>query len=179
MPQPYFVQYRLRNQLIDNPIQRAEASIQVQFDEGAQGSIETSQLTFVNEAYTIIQEAIKEGLNGGVGITEGIEVDVNIQEGLEREQIFLGYLDFSTLEDLKSTFFKKLQTTFDFNPNFQNLKKLKHEKDTTKTKTKYQEWTVSHKKSLNFHTLKTMFSFEVSLKSNSNMKFNFPKFCQN
>lgn len=100
MPQPYFVQYRLKKQLIDNPVERADASIQVQFDESTQGSIETSQLTFVNEAYKIIQQEIADGLNGGVGITEGLEVNVNIQEGQESDQIFLGYLDFTTLEDL-------------------------------------------------------------------------------
>ena len=61
MPQPYFVQYRLKKQLIDNPVERADASIQVQFDESTQGSIETSQLTFVNEAYKIIQQEIADG----------------------------------------------------------------------------------------------------------------------
>ena len=58
MSQPYFVQYRLGGNLIDNPTERQDTSIQVQFDEGTQGSIETSQLTFVNEAYTIIKETI-------------------------------------------------------------------------------------------------------------------------
>jgi len=100
MPQPYFVQYRLANQLIDNPVERFETSVQVQFDEGTQGSVETSQLTFVNEAYSIIQQAIKDGLNGGVGITEGLPLQINIQEGTESDEIFNGYVDFARLEDL-------------------------------------------------------------------------------
>ena len=98
--QKYFVQYRLDNKLIDNPVERFETSIQVQFDEGAQGSIETSQLTFVNDAYRIIQQAIIDGLNGGVGITEGLPLEISIQEGVENTNIFEGYLDFTGLEDL-------------------------------------------------------------------------------
>jgi hypothetical protein len=100
MPQPYFVQYRLNNQLIDNPVERFETSIQVNFDEGAQGSIETSQLTFVNQAYSIIQQAIVDGLNGGVGITEGLPLEINIQEGQESTNVFKGYFDFTSLQDL-------------------------------------------------------------------------------
>ncbi len=100
MPQPYFVQYRLDNQNIDSPTERFETSIQVQFDEGTQGSVETSQLTFVNEAYSIIQQAIIDGLNGGVGITEGLPVTINIQEGTENTQVFDGFIDFTNLEDL-------------------------------------------------------------------------------
>ena len=95
MGQPYFVQYRLGGNLIDNPTERQDTSIQVQFDEGTQGSIETSQLTFVNEAYTIIKEKIESGL-----VTEGLPLTVTIQEGEESTEVFNGYLDFSTLEDL-------------------------------------------------------------------------------
>jgi len=95
MSQPYFVQYRLGGNLIDNPTERQDTSIQVQFDEGTQGSIETSQLTFVNEAYTIIKETIESGL-----ITEGLPLTITIQEGEESTEVFNGYLDFSTLEDL-------------------------------------------------------------------------------
>ena len=95
MSQPYFVQYRLGGNLIDNPTERQDTSVQVQFDEGTQGSIETSQLTFVNEAYTIIKETIESGL-----ITEGLPLTITIQEGEESTEVFNGYLDFSTLEDL-------------------------------------------------------------------------------
>ena len=95
MGQPYFVQYRLGGNLIDNPTERQDTSIQVQFDEGTQGSIETSQLTFVNEAYTIIKETVESGL-----ITEGLPLTITIQEGEESTEVFNGYLDFSTLEDL-------------------------------------------------------------------------------
>ena len=95
MSQPYFVQYRLAGNLIDNPTERQDTSIQVQFDEGTQGSIETSQLTFVNEAYTIIKETIQSGL-----VTEGLPLTITIQEGEESTEVFNGYLDFSTLEDL-------------------------------------------------------------------------------
>jgi len=95
MSQPYFIQYRLGGNLIDNPTERQDTSIQVQFDEGTQGSIETSQLTFVNEAYTIIKETVESGL-----ITEGLPLTITIQEGEESTEVFNGYLDFSTLEDL-------------------------------------------------------------------------------
>jgi hypothetical protein len=95
MSQPYFVQYRLGGNLIDNPTERQDTSVQVQFDEGTQGSIETSQLTFVNEAYTIIKETVESGL-----ITEGLPLTITIQEGEESTEVFNGYLDFSTLEDL-------------------------------------------------------------------------------
>ena len=95
MSQPYFVQYRLGGNLIDNPTERQDTSIQVQFDEGTQGSIETSQLTFVNEAYTIIKDTIQSGL-----VTEGLPLTITIQEGEESTEVFNGYLDFSTLEDL-------------------------------------------------------------------------------
>lgn len=100
MPKPYTVQYRLNNQLIDNPVEIYETSIQVNFDEGAQGSIETSELTFVNEAYTIIQNYIQDGLSGGIGITEGMPIEITIQKGLENLSVFKGYLDFQTLQDL-------------------------------------------------------------------------------
>jgi len=95
MGQPYFVQYRLGGNLIDNPTERQDTSVQVQFDEGTQGSIETSQLTFVNEAYTIIKDTIQSGL-----VTEGLPLTITIQEGEESTEVFNGYLDFSTLEDL-------------------------------------------------------------------------------
>jgi len=95
MSQPYFVQYRLGGNLIDNPTERQDTSVQVQFDEGTQGSIETSQLTFVNEAYTIIKDTIQSGL-----VTEGLPLTITIQEGEESTEVFNGYLDFSTLEDL-------------------------------------------------------------------------------
>jgi len=95
MGQPYFVQYRLGGNLIDNPTERQDTSIQVQFDEGTQGSIETSQLTFVNEAYTIIKDTIQSGL-----VTEGLPLTITIQESEESTEVFNGYLDFSTLEDL-------------------------------------------------------------------------------
>ena len=95
MSQPYFVQYRLGGNLIDNPTERQDTSIQVQFDEGTQGSIETSQLTFVNEAYTIIKDTIQSGL-----VTEGLPLTITIQESEESTEVFNGYLDFSTLEDL-------------------------------------------------------------------------------
>ena len=100
MPKPYSVQYRLNNQLIDNPVEIYETSIQVNFDEGTQGSIETGELTFVNDAYKIIDEYIKAGLSGGVGITEGMPIEISIQQGLENLTVFNGFLDFTNFEDL-------------------------------------------------------------------------------
>ena len=102
MTQPYFVQYYLGDTPIDNPVERAETSIQVQFDEQTQGSVETTEFTFVNEAYTIIKDRIASGLNGGVGITEGLDLRIVIQQGQESTEIFLGYIDFQTLIDLTS-----------------------------------------------------------------------------
>ena len=100
MPKPYSVQYRLNNQLIDNPVEIYETSIQVNFDEGTQGSIETGELTFVNDAYKIIDDYIQAGLSGGVGITEGMPIEISIQQGLENLSVFNGFLDFTNFEDL-------------------------------------------------------------------------------
>lgn len=97
---PYTIQYRLNGQLINSPVERFDTTLQVNYEESAQGSIETSQLTFVNEAYTIIQDAIKEGLSGGVGITEGLPFEISIQEGTTNEVVFDGFVNFVTLEDL-------------------------------------------------------------------------------
>ena len=70
MGQPYFVQYRLKGIPIDNPIERSDVSIQVDYEDRTQGSIETSQLTFVNEAYNIIKAEIEAGR-----VLEGLSIN--------------------------------------------------------------------------------------------------------
>lgn len=95
MGQPYFVQYRLKGIPIDNPIERSDVSIQVDYEDRTQGSIETSQLTFVNEAYNIIKAEIEAGR-----VLEGLPLTINIQEGNESTEVFKGYLDYTTLENL-------------------------------------------------------------------------------
>jgi uncharacterized membrane protein YqjE len=95
MGQPYFVQYRLKGIPIDNPIERNDVSIQVDYEDRTQGSIETSQLTFVNEAYNIIKAEIEAGR-----VLEGLPLTINIQEGNESTEVWKGYLDYTTLENL-------------------------------------------------------------------------------
>ena len=100
MASPYSVQHILNNQNIDNPVERIDTSVQVNFDENAQGSVETDTFTFVNEAFTILDNAIKNGLNGGNGIFEGLKYDINIQQGQENENIFKGFVDMKSIENL-------------------------------------------------------------------------------
>jgi len=100
MASPYSVQHILDNQNIDNPVERIDTSVQVNFDENAQGSVETDTFTFVNEAFTILDNAIKNGLNGGNGIFEGLKYDINIQQGQENENIFKGFVDMKSIENL-------------------------------------------------------------------------------
>lgn len=96
----YSIQYRLDGQIIDSPVERFETKINVDFEDGAQGSVEVSPLTFVNNSYKIIQNRIKSGANGGIGITEGMDLECFIQEVLESLKVLDSYLDFRTLEDL-------------------------------------------------------------------------------
>ena len=101
MAQPYFVQHRLQNELIDSPVERLGTSIQVDFEDTIQGNVETGTFTFVNEAFTIINNAVKNGLSGGNGIFEGIPYEISIQKGLENESIFKGSIDMKSLEFLQ------------------------------------------------------------------------------
>ena len=96
MPIPYFTQFRLNNEIIDSPIERNEVSIEVNYEDNVQGNIETTNFTFVNEAYTIIKNRIE----GNLGIFEGIPLDISIQEGQENTNVFEGFLDMKTIEDL-------------------------------------------------------------------------------
>ena len=98
--QPYSVIHRLNNVVIDNPVERIEAVIQVDFTDTVQGSIETDSFTFVNDAFTIIQQAVKNGLNGGNGIFEGLPYSIDIQQGQNSENVFKGFLDMKSLDFL-------------------------------------------------------------------------------
>ena len=98
--QPYFVKYYLGGQEIEDVVERDEVSIQVDFRDVIQGNIETYKFTFVNRAFQIIEEYKNNGLTGGVGIFEGLDFKIVIQEGVEQRTVFEGFLDFETYENL-------------------------------------------------------------------------------
>ena len=122
MPIPYKIVSRLEGIVVDNPIELNEVSIQLDLEKSSKANIETDSYTFVNEAFTIIKEHIASGLNGGVGILEGIPFDISIQTNTESLKIFEGYLDPNSYQDLsidepkiimKAIEIDGLQTVFD------------------------------------------------------------------
>ena len=101
MSQPYNIVHRLNNIVIDNPVERSETSIQVDFKDTIQGNVETDTYTFVNEAYTIIKNEFDAGLSGGNGVFEGIPYSIEIQKAQESESVFQGFLDMKSIEFLQ------------------------------------------------------------------------------
>ena len=59
------------------------------------GTINVSDLEFVNEANAYLQQRILNGLNGGVGIFEGEPYQIRVGEPQNPTFIFDGYLDFT------------------------------------------------------------------------------------
>lgn len=99
--QPYFVKFYLGGEEIEDVTEREEISVQVDFKDTIQGNIEIDTFTFVNRAYEIIEEYRKDGLAGGVGLFEGLDFKILIQEGPNQENIFEGFLNFETYQNLK------------------------------------------------------------------------------
>ncbi len=99
--QPYFVKFYLGGEEIEDVTEREEISIQVDFKDTIQGNIETDAFTFVNRAYEIIEQYRKDGLAGGVGLFEGLDFKILIQQGPNQQNIFEGFLNFETYQNLK------------------------------------------------------------------------------
>lgn len=59
------------------------------------GTINVSDLEFVNEANEYLQSRIMDGINGGVGVFEGEPYTIEVKDFEENEYIFKGYLDFT------------------------------------------------------------------------------------
>ena len=97
---PYKTIFELNGKVIESPIERDEVSIEVNFEESSQGNIETGSFTFVNQAFTQIKDWNASGLNGGVGILEGIPFDISIQSPNEKLNVFKGSLRPSSYQDL-------------------------------------------------------------------------------
>ena len=100
MSAPYKTIFKLNGEVIESPIERDKVTIQVNFEDSVQGNVETSSFTFVNEAFTKINDWNKAGLNGGVGILEGIPFDISIQSPNENLNVFNGSLQPSSYENL-------------------------------------------------------------------------------
>jgi len=98
--QPYFIKSYLGGEEIEDIVEREQIAIQVDFKDTIQGNIETDTFTFVNRAFEIIEQYKTDGLNGGVGLFEGLKFEQLIQEGPEQRKVFEGFLDFKTYENL-------------------------------------------------------------------------------
>lgn len=74
-----------------------EASIS--FEDGAiQGLAVIDSLTFVRDARQLIKQRINSGLNGGLGIFEGIDIAMEVENINQSANIFKGYIDVSKAE---------------------------------------------------------------------------------
>jgi hypothetical protein len=94
------LQFFLNGTEIQSPIERLDVGIQVDFATETQGNIETDSFIFVNEAYTIIKNYIESGQNGGIGIFEGIDFQIQFSEN--SQNLFDGFLDMKSLEFLEA-----------------------------------------------------------------------------
>jgi len=59
------------------------------------GTINVSDLSFVDEANEYLQQRIKNGMNGGVGIFEGEPYEIKVGDVNNPTYVFKGYLDFT------------------------------------------------------------------------------------
>jgi hypothetical protein len=101
MSVPYFIVTKLNNTVVDGLVENKDIAISVDFTNTVQGNIETDTFTFVNDAYTIIKNYIADGQNGGVGLLEGIPFSIDIQEGNTSTNIFDGFLDPESFEEIE------------------------------------------------------------------------------
>lgn len=98
------LKFTLDSKSIDAPVEWQDISIEATFDDQAiQPNITSSEFTFVNAEAIQIRDYITNGLNGGVGIFEGIPFNIETFNKDSSKSAFNGFLDLSdNFEDLDS-----------------------------------------------------------------------------
>lgn len=88
--------------LVNNPTDWQEIQVLATFDNDAvQNNVSTSELTFPLASNLLIRNWVLEGLNGGVGIFEGIPFDIVVENGSQNTLIGEYLLDFQTYQEIE------------------------------------------------------------------------------
>ena len=70
-----------------------DLSVKASFDSNPQSNLSTDEFTFVLDAYQEVIEWLNDGLNGGVGIFEGIPLQISANGGSGNVEVFKGIVD--------------------------------------------------------------------------------------
>lgn len=86
-------------------------------NDGVQDNVSTSELTFALDSKELIDDWVRRGTQGGVGIFEGIPFDIRVENGTDNDLVGEFLIDFSTytVEENRTT------VSFDYRDGLQRL----------------------------------------------------------
>lgn len=88
------VRVLLAGQEIFPPVDWFDISVKASFENGnVQANVTSEQLEFIFDAYTKIKDHVANGMNGGVGIFEGIDLQIDASSTLGSINTFKGFVD--------------------------------------------------------------------------------------
>lgn len=70
-----------------------DVTVKASFNENVQANLTTEEFTFILDGYEKINKWISDGLNGGVGIFEGMPMTISKSNVFNNETVFTGILD--------------------------------------------------------------------------------------
>lgn len=88
----------LNGQQVNPPINIRGLQIELNYDSDTKQTITLSNFEFINEEATKINNWKNTGTSGGVGVGEGMPLQLRVSDGLVTETIFDGYLDLLNAE---------------------------------------------------------------------------------
>lgn len=89
--------------LVNNPTDWQEIQVLATFDnDSVQNNVSTSELTFPLESNLLIRDWVRQGLDTGVGIFEGIPFDIVVENDEDNSTVIGEYiLDFQTYSEIE------------------------------------------------------------------------------
>lgn len=98
MAKPDKIDFILDGQQSNNPREFAEIAVKADWSGqiAEEGEVSIENLSFVNNEADYLKDWIANGLNGGVGIFEGVPFDINVSDSENSRRVFKGYIDLTT-----------------------------------------------------------------------------------
>lgn len=85
--------FKLNGQTVNPPENWMELEILASFEDmNTQANITIEDVTFVNEAAQVLIQWVRDGMNGNVGIFEGVDFEITIENQISTYVAFKGYV---------------------------------------------------------------------------------------
>jgi hypothetical protein len=97
MAKPDKINFILDGQVSNNPREFEEIGIRADWTtESSEAELNVDSLSFVNDENTFLRNWIMQGLSGGVGIYEGVPIEIEVSDTDNSKSVFKGYVDLTT-----------------------------------------------------------------------------------